>query len=160
MGRPPMQEREHLAAHMLCAAMVHFLAHTSRLRWQSVVVTHFLGFLAFSFSLLPWLLSFFSPPALVPGDGDDDGEEDPEPPPSLMVVLVLEMMPADAAPAAARRMTRTKSSSVAEASWQWEQAIRSHGWARRERLYRDLTYILIWEKKKRRHGWSERSGRN
>lgn len=100
MGRA-LQEWEHLAAHFLWADMVHFLAHTSRFRWQSLVVTHLaggdgffvdddappLGF-SFSFSLFPLssLLSFFSapPPPAAAGEGDDDGEDDP-----LLVMVVV-----------------------------------------------------------------------
>ena len=150
MGRA-LQEWEHLAAHFLWAAMVHFLAHTSRFRWQSLLVTHLagsggggffvdvappLGF-SFSFSLFPLssLLSFFSAPPPAAGEGDDDGEDDP----LLLVVvttsssflrvataaMVFALISASAeaqAPTAARRMT-TRSSSEASASRLLEQAM-------------------------------------
>lgn len=143
MGRA-LQEWEHLAAHFLWAAMVHFFAHTSRFRWQSLLVTHLaggddffvdvpppLGF-SFSFSLFPLssLLSFFSaPPPPAAGEGDDDGEDDPL---LLLLVTTSSFFRAGAAtaatvfalisasaeaetPTAARRMT-TRSSSEASAS--------------------------------------------
>lgn len=128
MGRPAaVHAREHLAAHLWWAAMVHFLAHTSRFRWQSLLVMHLLLLLGcfslFLSSLLP--LSFFSAPA---GEGDDDGEEEDPAPSPLVLLLMLatwtwagNAASASAADAATRRM---RSSSVAaSASKRREQAM-------------------------------------
>jgi hypothetical protein len=121
MGRA-LQEWEHLAAHLLCAAMVHFLAHTSRLRWQSLLVTHLAGgdgFFADVAPPPPLGFSFFS--AAAPGEGDDDGEDDPR---LLLVVVVmtssfLRVAAASAArvqaPTTETRRTMTRSGSEAEA---------------------------------------------
>lgn len=127
MGRPAaVHAREHLAAHLWWATMVHFLAHTSRFRWQSLLVMHLLLLLGcfslFLSSLLP--LSFFSAPA---GEGDDDGEEDPAPSPLVLLLMLAtwtwagNAASASAADAATRRM---RSSSVAaSASKRREQAM-------------------------------------
>ena len=142
-----LQEWEHLAAHFLWAAMVHFFAHTSRFRWQSLLVTHLAGGDGFfvdvapplGFSLFPLssLLSFSAPPPPAAGEGDDDGEDDPLL--LLLVVTTSSFLRAGAAtaatvfalisasaeaetPTAARRMT-TRSSSEASASRLLEQAM-------------------------------------